>query len=71
MSVRIEFPKGPTVDDAMSGSPAPEKGIAAIELDDDGRTLTVQGWFDQFAKWEAMVELSDDQAEELREGLRR
>jgi hypothetical protein len=69
MSVRIELRERPNV--LLFPASPPETGITAIEVDDDGRTLTVVGWFDQFAKWDATVELSDEQADELREGLRR
>lgn len=72
MSVRIEFPGANSLGgDIADLVGADEMGITAIELDDDGRTLTVVGWFDQVANWKAIVELDDEQADELREGLRR
>lgn len=46
----------------------PEHGITAIELH-DGRTLAIEGFYDQFAKWSATVELSDDEADRLSAAL--
>lgn len=71
MSVRIEFAQAPNVNDLNELIGRDAMGIFTLELDDDGRTLTITGWFDQVAHWTAMVELDDEQADELREGLRR
>lgn len=70
MSVRLDFPNPLSSTDMEELLKRDHMGITALELDDDGRTLTINGWFDQVAKWTAMIELSDEQAEQLREGLR-